>query len=260
MLLGVAQSQEEKTCNGSQVEARGFACREARRQTWSRKFFAFSRRRWKMNGSMKIQVGHLDRQAAVYVRQSSPQQVLRNRESGLNQRALRERLVELGWPKNRVSVIDEDQGLSGKHSAGRDGFQKLAADVALNKIGIIMGYEVSRVARNCADWYRLLELSAIFDTLIGDVDGIYNPRDYNDRLLLGLKGTMSEAELHSLRLRLDAGRLSKAKRGELVQHLPTGLVRTTEGSVIFDPDTSVCERIGLPSSSRIFCGFHSGAR
>lgn len=198
-----------------------------------------------MNGSMKIQGGHLERQAVVYVRQSSPQQVLRNRESGLNQRALRERLVELGWPKNRVSVIDEDQGLSGKHSAGREGFQKLAADVAMGKIGIVMGYEVSRVARNCADWYRLLELGALFDTLIGDADGIYNPRDYNDRLLLGLKGTMSEAELHSLRLRLDAGRLSKAKRGELVHHLPTGLVRTTEGSVIFDPDESICARIGL---------------
>jgi DNA invertase Pin-like site-specific DNA recombinase len=198
-----------------------------------------------MNGSMKIQAGHLERQAVVYVRQSSPQQVLRNRESGLNQRALRERLVELGWPKNRVSVIDEDQGLSAKYSAGRDGFQKLAADVALGKIGIIMGYEASRVARNCADWYRLLELGAIFDTLIGDTDGIYNPRDYNDRLLLGLKGTMSEAELHSLRLRLDAGRLSKAKRGELLQHLPTGLVRTAEGEVILDPDTSVCDRIRL---------------
>jgi len=198
-----------------------------------------------MNGSMKIQAGHLERQGVVYVRQSSPQQVLRNRESGLNQRALRERLVELGWPKNRVSVIDEDQGLSGKYSAGRDGFQKLAADVAMGKIGIIMGYEVSRVARNCADWYRLLELGALFDTLIGDADGIYNPRDYNDRLLLGLKGTMSEAELHSLRLRLDAGRLSKAKRGELVHHLPTGLLRTSEGNVIFDPDTSICERIEL---------------
>jgi DNA invertase Pin-like site-specific DNA recombinase len=198
-----------------------------------------------MSGSMKIQSGHLERQAVVYVRQSSPQQVLRNRESGLNQRALRERLVELGWPKSRVSVIDEDQGLSGKYSAGRDGFQKLAADVALGKIGIVMGYEVSRVARNCADWYRLLELSALFDTLIGDADGIYNPRDYNDRLLLGLKGTMSEAELHSLRLRLDAGRLSKARRGKLAQPLPTGLVRTTEGNVVFDPDTSVCERIGL---------------
>ena len=245
MLLGVAQIQEDESCNESPVEAYGSACREAHRRTWSRKFFAFSRRRWKMNGSLKIQAGHLERRAVVYVRQSSPQQVLRNRESGLNQRALRERLVELGWPKNRVFVVDEDQGLSGKYSAGRDGFQKVAADVALNKIGIIMGYEVSRVARNCADWYRLLELSAIFDTLIGDIDGIYNPRDYNDRLLLGLKGTMSEAELHSLRLRLDAGRLSKAKRGELVQHLPTGLVRTAEGNVIFDPDASVRERIEL---------------
>jgi DNA invertase Pin-like site-specific DNA recombinase len=198
-----------------------------------------------MNGSMKIQAGHLQREAVVYLRQSSPRQVLHNRESAVNQRALRERLVELGWPKNRVSVIDEDQGLSGKHSAGRDGFQKLAADVALGKIGIVMGYEVSRVARNCADWYRLLELAAIFDTLIGDADGIYNPRDYNDRLLLGLKGTMSEAELHSLRLRLDAGRVSKAKRGELVQWLPTGYVRQPDGTVCFDPDQSIQDRIRL---------------
>jgi DNA invertase Pin-like site-specific DNA recombinase len=198
-----------------------------------------------MNGSMKIQAGHLERQAVVYLRQSSPKQVLHNRESAVNQRALRERLIELGWPKNRVSVIDEDQGLSGKQSAGRDGFKKLAADVALGKIGIVMGYEASRVARNCADWYRLLELAAIFDTLIGDADGIYNPRDYNDRLLLGLKGTMSEAELHSLRLRLDAGRISKAKRGELIQWLPTGYVRQADGTACLDPDQSIQDRIRL---------------
>lgn len=198
-----------------------------------------------MNGSMKIQAGHLERQAVVYLRQSSPRQVLHHRESAVNQRALRERLVELGWPKNRVSVVDEDQGLSGKHSAGRDGFQKLAADVAMGKIGIVMGYEASRVARNCADWFRLLELAALFDTLIGDADGIYNPRDYNDRLLLGLKGTMSEAELHSLRLRLDAGRVSKAKRGELIQWLPTGYVRLPDGTVCFDPDQSIQDRIRL---------------
>jgi DNA invertase Pin-like site-specific DNA recombinase len=194
---------------------------------------------------MKIHTGHLERQAVVYLRQSSPRQVLNNRESAVNQRALRERLVELGWPKNRVSVVDEDQGLSGKQSAGRGGFQKLAADVALGKIGIVMGYEASRVARNCADWYRLLELAAIFDTLIGDADGIYNPRDYNDRLLLGLKGTMSEAELHSLKLRLEAGRLSKAKRGELIQWLPTGYVRQPDGTVCLDPDQSIQDRIRL---------------
>ncbi len=198
-----------------------------------------------MNGSNKILPSHLNRQAVVYLRQSDPKQVRQNRESAVNQRALRERLLELGWKKDQISVIEGDQGVSAKHVAGREDFQNLVAEVGLGKMGIIVGYEVSRLARNCADWYRLLELCALFDTLIGDSDGIYHPRDFNDRLLLGLKGTMSEAELHSLRLRLDAGRLSKAKRGELVHHLPTGLVRTSEGSVIFDPDTGVQERIRL---------------
>jgi len=198
-----------------------------------------------MNGSAKIQSSHLNRQAVVYLRQSSPKQVLHHRESALNQRALRERLLNLGWKKNQVTVVDEDQGMSGKHALGREGFQKLAADVGLGKVGILVGYEVSRLARNSVDWHRLLELCALFDTLIGDTDGIYNPRDFNDRLLLGLKGTMSEAELHSLCLRLSAGRLSKAKRGELVHHLPTGLLRTKEGEVILDPDTSVRERTAL---------------
>jgi DNA invertase Pin-like site-specific DNA recombinase len=198
-----------------------------------------------MNGSAKIQATHRQRLAVVYVRQSDPKQVLKNRESGLNQRALKGRLIELGWKPNRVLLLDEDQGHSAKDTAGRDGFQKLAADVALGKVGIIMGYEVSRLSRNNADWYRLLELCALFDTLIADVDGVYNPRDFNDRLLLGLKGTLSEAELHSLRLRLDAGRLSKARRGELVHHLPTGLVRDAIGQVSFDPDAAVQERIRL---------------
>jgi len=198
-----------------------------------------------MNGSAKIQASHYQRLAVLYIRQSDPKQVLKNRESGLNQRALRERLVELGWKSNRILLLDDDQGQSGKSTAGRDGFQKLVADVSLRKVGIIMGYEVSRLSRNNADWYRLLELCALFDTLIADVDGIYHPRDFNDRLLLGLKGTLSEAELHSLRLRLDAGRLSKAKRGELVHHVPTGYVRDAEGQVHFDPDVSVQERIRL---------------
>ena len=198
-----------------------------------------------MNGSAKIQSSHLNRQAVVYLRQSSPKQVLHHRESAVNQRALRERLLNLGWKKNQVTVVDEDQGISGKHASGREGFQKLAADVGLGKVGILVGYEVSRLARNCADWHRLLELCALFDTLIADTDGVYNPRDFNDRLLLGLKGTMSEAELHSLCLRLSAGRLSKARRGELVHHLPTGLVRTQEGEVTLDPDASVRERTAL---------------
>ena len=198
-----------------------------------------------MNGSIKVLPTHLKRHAVVYLRQSDPKQVRENRESAFNQRALSERLRELTWKPEQIVVIDGDQGVSAKHAEGRESFQKLVADVGLGKIGIIIGYEVSRLARNNADWHRLLELCALFDTLIGDSDGIYNPRDFNDRLLLGLKGTMSEAELHSLRLRLDAGRLSKAKRGELIQLLPTGLVRDADGDVEFDPDESVQQRIRL---------------
>ena len=198
-----------------------------------------------MNGSIKIQPTHHERQAIVYIRQSDPQQVLKNRESGFNQRALRERLLELGWKKHQVVVIDEDQGQSGKETTARAGFQALVAAISLRKVGIVMGYEVSRLSRNSADWQQVLQLCSLFDTLIGDADGIYNPRDFNDKLLLGIKGQISEAELHSLRLRLDAGRLSKAKRGELIHHLPTGLERGGDGQVHFDPDTSVQTRIGL---------------
>ena len=198
-----------------------------------------------MINSAKIQPTHRERQAVVYIRQSDPKQVLKNRESGFNQHALRERVIELGWNKHQVILVDDDQGQSGKEASARGGFQALVADVSLRKVGIIMGYEVSRLSRNNADWQQLLQLCALFDTLIGDADGIYNPRDFNDRLLLGIKGTISEAELHSLRLRLDAGRLSKAKRGELVHHLPTGLVRDSDGQVHFDPDVSVQDRIRL---------------
>ena len=198
-----------------------------------------------MHGSVKIQSTHLERPGVVYLRQSDPKQVRENRESAVNQRALKERLLELGWKASQVSIVDGDQGTSARQMAGRESFQKLAADAGLGRIGIIMGYEVSRLARNCADWHRLLELCALTDTLIGDADGVYNPRDFNDRLLLGLKGTMSEAELHSLRLRLNAGRLSKARRGELVHHLPTGYVRLETNEVKFDPDESVTTRIKL---------------
>jgi DNA invertase Pin-like site-specific DNA recombinase len=154
-------------------------------------------------------------------------------------------LWELGWKKNQVVLIEEDQGRTARHAVGREGFQKLAAEVGLGKIGIIMGHEVSRLSRHNADWYRLLEPCSVFDTLIGDFDGIYNLRDFNDRLLLGLKGTISEAEIRSLHLRLDAGRLSKARRGELVHHLPTGLVRDQDNHVFFDPDVSIHGRIRL---------------
>lgn len=198
-----------------------------------------------MHGSIKIQTTHLSRQAIVYLRQSDPKQVRENRESAINQRALKERLLELGWKTGQVEIVDGDQGISARHAEGRESFQKLVADVGLGKIGIIVGYEVSRLARNCADWHRLLELCGLSDTLIGDSDGVYSPRDFNDRLLLGLKGTMSEAELHSLRLRLSAGRMSKARRGELVHHLPTGYVRTETGDVTIDPDQSISSRVEL---------------
>lgn len=198
-----------------------------------------------MNGSVKIQPTHQERQAIVYIRQSDPKQVLKNRESGFNQRALRGRLLELGWKKHQVVVIDEDQGQSGKETTARAGFQSLVAAISLRKVGIVMGYEVSRLSRNSADWQQVLQLCSLFDTLIGDADGIYNPRDFNDKLLLGIKGQISEAELHSLRLRLDAGRISKAKRGELIHHLPTGLERDADAKVHLDPDTSVQARIRL---------------
>jgi DNA invertase Pin-like site-specific DNA recombinase len=204
-----------------------------------------------MNGLTKILPTHLQRQGDVYLRQSSPKQVLKNCESALNQRALRGRLLELGWRKDQITVIDDDQGRSARQTAGRDGFQRLVADVSLGKVGIIIGTEVSRLSRNCADWHRLLELCALFDTLIADADGVYSPRDFNDRLLLGLKGTLSEAELHSIRLRMDSGRLSKAGRGELAQHLPTGLFRDANGVPRFDPDQSVRDRIRL-----VFAKFH----
>ena len=177
-LPGSVDCQEGQTCNRSTVEACGNGCPRPRNSPSWTPSLKSSWRRSNMNGSSKILPTHLNRQAVVYLRQSDPKQVRQNRESALNQRALQERLRELGWKKEQISVIDGDQGLSGKHSAGREGFQKLVADVGLGKMGIILGYEVSRLARNNADWPRLLELCALFDTLIGDSDGIYHPRDF----------------------------------------------------------------------------------
>jgi len=187
----------------------------------------------------KIEAGHLERQAVVYIRQSSPKQVRENTESVINQRRLVERAVELGWHRERVVVLDGDLGQSGAQADGRDDFKTMAAGVALGHVGIVFGWDVSRLARNNADWYQLLDLAALFATLIGDVEGTYDPRSYNDRLLLGLKGTMSEAEFYMLRQRLNAGRLSKVERGEYVQVLPTGLNRLADGQVVKDPDEQV---------------------
>src|SRR6516162_2786518 len=177
-----------------------------------------------MNERAKITASHLSRQAIVYLRQSSAAQVENNRESTERQYALATKARELGWPEDRIVVIDEDLGLSGSGSVARSGFARLTAEVALARVGLVLGLEVSRLARNNADWHRLIDLAGITDTLIGDADGIYHPGLFNDRLLLGLKGTMSEAELHFLRARLNGGIRNKAARGELRRGLPVGFV------------------------------------
>lgn len=171
----------------------------------------------------KVNDLHRQRLAYVYVRQSTLKQVAHNQESQHYQYHLKQRAVELGWPAERVVVIDSDMGRSGSAIDQRFGFQELVAEVSLGHAGIVFGYEVSRLARNNRDWYHLLDLAAMFSTLIADSDGIYDPRLYNDRLLLGLKGTMSEAELHLLRQRLDEGRLNQVKRGALSSAFAHGL-------------------------------------
>jgi DNA invertase Pin-like site-specific DNA recombinase len=193
-----------------------------------------------MNERSKITASHLSRQAIVYLRQSSPAQVEHNRESTERQYALATKARELGWPEDRIVIIDEDLGLSGSGSVARSGFARLTAEVALARVGLVLGLEVSRLARNNADWYRLIDLAGLTDTLIGDADGIYHPALFNDRLLLGLKGTMSEAELHVLRARLNGGIRNKAERGELRRGLPVGFVWGDEdGEVLFHPDEAV---------------------
>ena len=193
----------------------------------------------------KVTAAHLKREAYLYVRQSTLRQVLENTESTQRQYALRQRAIALGWPTERVHVIDCDLGQSGASAADRAGFQELVTEVSLGHAGIVLGLEVSRLARNSADWQRLLELCALSDTLILDEDGLYNCNDFNDRLLLGLKGTMSEAELHFLRARLRGGVLSKARRGELVSPLPVGLVYDDQAHVRLDPDQQVQQAVRL---------------
>jgi len=186
----------------------------------------------------KVQASHLKRDAYLYVRQSTLRQVLENTESTKRQYGLRQRAVALGWADERVIVIDSDLGQSGA-SSDREGFQRLVAEVGMGHAGIVLGLEVSRLARNSMDWHRLLEICALTATLICDEDGVYDPAHFNDRLLLGLKGTMSEAELHVLRARLQGGILNKARRGELEMRPPVGLVYTSEGTLVLDPDRQV---------------------
>jgi DNA invertase Pin-like site-specific DNA recombinase len=191
----------------------------------------------------RIKSQHLRRNAYLYVRQSTLRQVMENSESTERQYGLRQRAIQLGWAQEQIVVIDSDLGQSGASAADREGFQYLVAEVGLGRAGVVMGLEVSRLARNSADWHRLLEMCALTETLILDEDGLYDPACFNDRLLLGLKGTMSEAELHVLKARLQGGILSKARRGELVMPLPIGFQYGPEGRVVFDPDREVQESL-----------------
>jgi len=191
----------------------------------------------------KLDRRHLERLAIVYVRQSSLRQVKHNQESTRLQYGLRKRAQSLGWHPDRVQVIDDDLGVSGSSIAGRHGFQRLLSEIALDHVGLILGVEMSRLARSNLDWHQLLELCARFGTLIADLDGLYDPMAYNDRLLLGLKGTMSEAELHIIRQRMNQGKLTKAQRGELGKRLPGGYHRRPSGEVILDPDEGVQQSI-----------------
>ena len=185
----------------------------------------------------KVTGAHLARTAYLYVRQSTLRQVLTNTESATRQYALRQKAIALGWEAEHVVTIDSDQGQSGASAANREGFQRLVAEAGMGRAGIVLGLEVSRLARNNADWYRLLDLAGMTDTLIADTDGVYHPGLFNDRMLLGMKGTMSEAELHILRARLHGGIRSKAARGELRRALPVGLVwGEADGEIRFHPD------------------------
>lgn len=193
----------------------------------------------------KLQSHHLERLAVVYVRQSTLQQVLDHQESTRLQYGLVEHAVELGWQPKRVLTIDEDLGKSGSSAEGRSGFQRLVSEVGMNHVGLILGIEMSRLARSSKDWHQLLEICALFDTLIADLDGIYDPGQYNDRLLLGLKGTMSEAELHILKRRMVQGKLNKAQRGELGFSVPIGYIRRPSGEIRLDPDEQAQQVVRL---------------
>ena len=187
----------------------------------------------------KLQPWHLERSAIVYVRQSTPQQVLDHRESTARQYALVHRAADLGWPADQVLVIDDDLGKSGQSIEGRPGFQRLLAEVALDRVGLILGLEMSRLARSCKDWHHLLELCARFRVLLADADGVYDPTEYADRLMLGLTGMMNEAELHVLKQRMYQGKVNKARRGELFGPAPIGYVRSPSGEWVIDPDEQV---------------------
>ena len=193
----------------------------------------------------KIQQSHLQKPAYIYIRQSTMGQVRHHQESTERQYALRDKALHLGWSENLIRILDSDLGVSGTQMADRQDFQVVVADVSMRKVGAVISLEASRLSRSNTDWHRLLELCAFTDTLIIDEDGIYNPADFNDQLLLGLKGTMSQAELHFIHVRLQGGRLNKAQKGELRSPLPVGFVYDDEGRTVFDPDREVRDTIRL---------------
>src|SRR4051794_12632564 len=188
---------------------------------------------------------HLSLLAIVYVRQSGTQQILDHQESRERQYALADYAAALGWPRERILVIDEDQGRSGRTVEQRPGFQRLLAEVTLGHVGLVLGLEISRLSRSSKDWYHLLEVCAVFGTLLADQDGIYDANDSNDRLVLGLKGTMSEVEQTTMRNRLERGKLHKAQRGELILDVPCGYLKRPSGEVILDPDEQVRATVQL---------------
>lgn len=195
--------------------------------------------------SSKIHPHHRQKMAYVYLRQSTMAQVCHHQESTQRQYALKDRAVELGWPPDQIRILDADLGQSGTQMNHRQDFKTLVAEVSLEKVGAVFALEASRLSRLCSDWHRLLEICSLTGTLIVDADGCYDPADFNDQLLLGLKGTMSQAELHFIRARLQGGKRNKAQRGELRFPLPVGYVYGDEpGSVCFDPDAEVQAAVG----------------
>src|SRR5947209_2349340 len=208
--------------------------------------------------SEKIRPHHRDRTAVVYIRQSTPQQVERHQESARLQYALVDYALLLGWDRERISVIDDDQGRTGATADGRLGFQRLVADVGLGRVGLVLGIEMSRLARSCCDWHQLIEICALRGTLLADAEGVYDANCMNDRLLLGLKATISEAELHLIKARMNEGRRIKAQRGDLITGLPRGYVRRLDGSVMMDPDEQVQATIHLVFTLFERCGSTGG--
>lgn len=203
--------------------------------------------------SPKIHPSHLERSAVLYVRQSTGHQLREHQESTARQYQLASRLRLLGWRQDQIIIIDEDLGISGSGHVKRDGFRRLLKLVTDQQVGIVLGLEMSRLARNSKDWSDLFEVCAIFDVLIADEDGVFLPNDPNDRLVLGLKGIISEMELHTMKVRLERGRLNKAQRGELIHHLPVGFVKGSSGLPQFDPDRAIWQVHGPSGRCMALC-------